>query len=578
MKKLADTKKTTNAFSMVEVMIVLAVISILALISVATITKVKPAAEISKLRSDVQSLNTAVKIYKHSGGDLNATNSPAEVIAKLKTVRQKSTSQSFVGYTGSMLDTRLSITMVNSNFKGPRAVYDKDKERFFVTTDPVEGFRFDLLDLNSPEVNALEETRAQSALEYANTSSWVWDYEDVAPPERLDPTLITRMDVPTPDPGSPGAVSMPTGPEEPELHKLLPPTFSRPSDYYPLAEFPLSITIGNPNDTGLSKIVYGIINAPNWEWLDYTGPVSVAPGDKVLAFVESLKPREFHHSDPADEHYNWNTTLAAPQITAAPDQYDARTGSTSVTIYHDNNPDYFEFNGQQLSLPPNAFSVEYKLVPLVPGQGMETAWNTYQNPFDVGGPQFPRGFQVVAKVVSHSPHFTDSGEATQPVDAYYTLEPPVINSSVDVLESSTETAIITITNPNTSGSDQIVYRILDDHGAAATGWLDYTSPVPVSAIEFPRGFTIVAKALPSESYYRESAEASKTVAVHFFGIEVTGKTIFILDSSGSMSTNDRIGRLKNATIAVLNVLDSNDSFALVDYDSNATTLLGWGAG
>ena len=62
MKKHIIHKNCRNAFSLVEVVLTISVITILALIGTATITTVKPAAELSKIQSDTQVLNTAIKM------------------------------------------------------------------------------------------------------------------------------------------------------------------------------------------------------------------------------------------------------------------------------------------------------------------------------------------------------------------------------------------------------------------------------------------------------------------------------------------------------------------------------------
>ena len=338
----------------------------------------------------------------------------------------------------------------------------------------------------------------------------------------------------------------------------------------------MALTLTNPNGSSAGKIIYGIISSENWQWQEYTGPINVGPADKVLAFVESAKPQEFHHSDPVDEYYDWIATLGSPQIDVSSPEIEARTGSVTVTITHDNNPNYFQYGDKQLPVNSGSFQVQYKLIPLVDGEGTETGWLTYSGPFDVGGPQFPKGFEVVSRVTSNSPNFIDSGEISQSISGYYDLDAPQINSSVEFLTHVSETAVISITNPNPSGSSQLSYKILDHQGNSATGWLDYSAAFSVSGSNFPRGFTIVSKALPSNSYYRSSIESNKIVQVQFYGIDVTGKTIFILDTSGSMRTNNRINRLKAATASVLSSFDVNDQFAVVHYNSTPTILSAWG--
>lgn len=365
-----------SAFSILEIVIALAVVGVLATIGILMVTKVKPAAETSKLRADVQNLNSAIKVYRHSGGDLEGIGSAAEVIAKLKTVRQKDQANTFVGFTGSMIDHRTSLIKVDASAHGPRAFYDPSQQKFMVTTDQVEGYKFGLWDTSSNR-GPVEESRNPSALEYASTSTWVWDYEEVEPPPYLDPTLVTRIDPGNPAGDTPTGVPDPGKPNQAVLKKLLPPRFSLPSDFYDIGRFPMEISLTDPNGPGEGKIVFGIITRDNWEWTEYSAPVQVEPGDKVLAFVESLKPQEFHHSDPTSELYNWQAGLDAPSIAADPVEIDSRWGSTTVTITHSNDENLYAWNDRNLPVPSGAYLLQYQLVPLAGGRGTATSWAEY---------------------------------------------------------------------------------------------------------------------------------------------------------------------------------------------------------
>lgn len=563
-----------NAFTLVEITLVVAVLGIVALIGLTTVAKFRPAVQHSKLLSDVSQLNSAVRIYQHSGGNLGGLTDPDLVIAKLKTHRDTATAKSFVGYTGSVVDLRMATIQVDSTFKGPRAVYQPSKKRFEITTSPVDGFRF-TLDENAAAPTA--ESREASVLEFASTGTWVWDYEETTAPDKIEPTLIAMTSVLPPISDPPGAVGDPSGPSTPDLNKLLPPTFSVPTDFYDMENFPLTVALNDPNGAGKGKIIYGLINQQGWEWTEYTGPIQVGPEDKIFAFVESLTPQEYHHSDPADESYNWTAVLGTPIVTFSNDEIEARTGSVTVTIDH-GIADSFTWGEIEFSIPESAYEVQYKLLPSVPGEGTATDWATYEGAFDVGGPQFPHGFEVIAKVVSNSPNFSDGAEATGNVSAYYLLDEPIIESTKDALTIEGETATITLVNPNPSDSSDLVYQVLDANGNSSTGWLMYSQPFDVSSNDYPAGLTINAMAMPVDSYFRESEEAARIIAINFFGIEITGNTIFILDSSGSMSTNDRITRLKDAATKALQVFGTDDSFAMIDYDTTPKVIAPWGPG
>lgn len=564
-----------SAFSILEIVIAIAVVGVLATIGVLTVTKVKPAAETSKLRSDVQNINSAIKVYLHSGGDLKGIGSAAEVIGKLKTMRKKDEANTFVGFTGSMIDQRTSLLRIDASASGPRAIYDPSQRKFLVTTDPVEGYKFRLWDTASTQ-GPVEESRNQSALEYASTSTWVWDYEEVPPPDYLNPTLVTRTDPGNPAGDTPTGVPDPDKPSEAVLEKLLPPRFSLPSDSYDIGRFPMEIALTDPNGPGDGKIIFGIITRDNWEWTEYSAPIQVEPADKVLAFVESLKPQEFHHSDPTSELYSWQAGLEAPSVTADPVDIDSRSGSTTITITHSNDENLYAWNDRNLPVPSGAFLLQYQLIPLENGRGTATAWTDYVDPFDVGGPQFPDGFEVVARVTSTTSFFTNSQTTRSSVTTFYQLDSPVINSSVDTLTSETDRARIELENPNPKESSELIFRILDRSGQPTSDWITYQAPFEVAADDFPAGFTVAAKSIPLDPFYRESTVSNRQISVNFFGIEVTGQTIFILDSSGSMNSKGRMVRLKNATNAVLRQFSPGDQFAIIDYDSSARVITEWG--
>ncbi len=568
-------RRLVRGFSLLEMLLVLSLIGILGAIGITTVGSFRPAVEKSKLQSDVAHLNAAVKVYLHSGGSLDSATGADAVISRLKTHREESTSQTFVGFTGSMIDRRIGTIHVDSSYRGARVVYRPETKRFEVTSDPVAGV---LLELEGAETSRVAESRDPSVVEYASTSDWVWDYEDASPAPRVNPTLIAKTRILPQPPANPNPAADPPPAPTPILQKLLPPIFSPTSDYFDLAQFPFPITLENPNGPDSGRIIYGVVNADDWEWREYSGPISVRPGDKVLAFVESLKPQDFHHSDPADETYEWVTSLRAPAVVAAPDQIDARTGSTRIEITHDNNPGGFVFGDRVLPYSSSAFEVEYRLVPLVPGEGSPTGWASYREPFEVGGPQFPRGFDVVARVVSRSPHFTDSAEAEGQVTAFYELDPPGIESTLDVITRVEDSTTITLSNPNPSGSSRIEYRLFDAGGSPATGWLTYGAPFEVFGSEFPDGFTVSGRAEPLDPYYRSSDTADLPVQVTFFELAITGQTIFVLDSSGSMSTKGRIDRLKEATRTALAAFEAGNRFAIIDYDTSPQVLIPWGYG
>ena len=571
-------KHTQKGFSLVEVAIIIAVLSIIILIAVLSVSKVRPAVEKTKLQTDVSSVNTAIKLYKNSGGILPLGLDAPAVIAKLKTVRDRDTVSRFVGFTGSTIDPRTTLVAVNATEKGERAIYLPDKQKFTVTSDSVAGYRFRMRSESAPSDSMVEETRTESSLQYASETTWVWDYDDADAPDKLDPTLVGTVAPGLPP--SPGPIDIDSleSPNLPGLKKLLPPTFSIPTGNYEIGGFPMTLELTNPNEPGSGDIIYGVLAGGDWEWQTYSGPIEITPADKVIAFVKSNSPKENHNSNLQEEFYDWNAGLEPPSISVSPDEIDARTGSTTVTITHSNDPNHYQWGLEELEIPANAFEVQYKLVPLVPGEGTETSWQKYEGPFSVGGPQFPKGFQVVSKVIGISSNLNTSEEARETVDTFYTLDPPLITSSTNALINQNDFATISIDNPNPNGSSEIDYQIVDHLTGIASNWIAYNGPFQLYGSQHPKGFSIVAKAVPLDPYYRESETDQSDISVTFFGIEVTGKTVFVLDNSGSMGAYNRIDRLKEAALDVLDLFGPNEQFAVISYESAPNVLVPWGAG
>ena len=778
-----------SGFSLVETVGVVTVLGILTLLALAAIGRIRPATDQIKLEDQVSQLNAAVNVYKGSGGDLNTVNDPALVIAKLKTRMHKDQARTFVGFTGTTIDQRLALVSVAADFTGARAVYDSASQKFKVTTEAVDGYRF-TFDDSVPVSLPPPETRTEGAVAFAKESTWVWDYTDspktypdlavVDPVGTYTDSIIPPVFVEV-DPASP--------PSAGDLRKLLPPVFSLPPGSYDLSDYPMALELINPNEIG--KILYANLNSAGWEWQEYIEPVVVEPSSKIVAFVESSRPQLYHNSNLVNSHYEWSEWLSRPWFEVSPSSISKVDGVSSISILHNNDPTTYTDQGIVFS-SPDPFEVRYRIVPLITGQGTETSWFTYSNPiqvtasqypegftvyakvvssepnfresgtrtttvhtydpndftdpnhpdnpgdpdppaekgepseqtqslapplfshttdyydsgefpltvsltdpnppgagilyynvagvvseyigpisvdpntqitawiesldevqyqsssqithsymlavepdsptislseteidarwgsatislsypqtsntsydiqyqltpkvagegyatgwinytgeFGVGGPQFPRGFDITARLISSDPSDTTVREATAGVDAYYTLDPPDIFSSNDALDEKNSTAIIELQDPNPYGSAQLEYQVLGTNEAPSSVWQIYSSPFTVDGSLFPDGVRVVARSAPLDPYYRTSGQTAKPLAVSFFDITVTWQTIFVLDSSGSMVTNDRLNRLKDQVVEVLEQFGDDDSFAIIDYDDSATVLMGWGPG
>ena len=97
-----------------------------------------------------------------------------------------------------------------------------------------------------------------------------------------------------------------------------------------------------------------------------------------------------------------------------------------------------------------------------------------------------------------------------------------------------------------------------DHWNDVPGWLAWWKTNQADFVPQPM------KAADYEKKIRTLRQASADLSMEFYGIKLTGKNIlFILDSSGSMLTDDRIGRLRDELSAMISQLHEGYQFGLI---------------
>src|SRR5690606_33607483 len=118
------------AFSLIEIIVVVAAIGVLAGVGMVVVTQIKERSREAKLASDVAVLNRAIRAYQASGGSLEGTASPDEVLAKLKTAVKGDAAKQLVGFRGMVIDDRLSPVMAKGSSGKQLAVWDAAENRF----------------------------------------------------------------------------------------------------------------------------------------------------------------------------------------------------------------------------------------------------------------------------------------------------------------------------------------------------------------------------------------------------------------------------------------------------------------
>jgi len=301
-----------SGISLVEVIFTIAILAILATVTTFAVNGVNRSAQHNKLESDVQTLNSAIKLYVSNGGNLGSLTNPSDILAKLKTTRSKDDKELHVGApSGRLIDARVAAVTVPETSWKMRATYDSANRRFNATTSG-PGVEF-VLDETIAEDAAVVETRSHGAVNYALNSSWVWDHTATdnpsAPqgpsvfntnPNVTDTTPTLPPVTPPPPPPTPGPGPGPVTPTPPNPPQLATPIFDKGWGSYSETTFPLPVTIINLPAAAIADAIYQINNDA---WLPYTGPVSIPMNSSLRAQFLSRDPNAHIDSYQAYAYY-----------------------------------------------------------------------------------------------------------------------------------------------------------------------------------------------------------------------------------------------------------------------------------
>ena len=170
-----------RAFTLVEVLAVLAGLGIITTVGVVAVSNSRTAADSNKLSSDVASINQSVLLFQSSGGSLaglsgtdDGHGSHSDVLTKLKTKGNSST----LGVTSSTLDARVYAvyqTSAEAATSSPRAVWSASAGRFQVATSGAAGVKKFLLNEDLASSAPTTDTTRTSVKTASTGNGWVWD-------------------------------------------------------------------------------------------------------------------------------------------------------------------------------------------------------------------------------------------------------------------------------------------------------------------------------------------------------------------------------------------------------------------
>jgi len=381
--------------SLAELMIMLAVIGILATIGVVTLgTGPLEAARAVKLEQDLKVMNSAVTSYLASGGDLSKATTPGEVLVRLKTRASEEQRRRLPGLGGSFLDTKVEFEFQSekeANSEASRLVWSGQKQRFELAHGGGPGIRRVVTnDTGSVADGELEEKRS-SGMQFAAESTWIWDYRDApvifAGGPSAFPTAEVVNTLPIPLPLPPLARNV-----------LQPPVFSMPGGKYPVYDFPLSLTLTDPNPAGAGRVYYSV-NYGNWVLNRPGEVVSILPESSIKAQVVPADSELWNASTMVEELYHsYDIKLLPPEIEFdQPYFVTSKTATVNTINVTLRNPN-----------APGTSAVLYQLVPVPGGSGATTGFLPYSATFQVSAGGYPQGFGVKTYASAVKVGFEDS--------------------------------------------------------------------------------------------------------------------------------------------------------------------------
>jgi len=296
------------AFSIVELLMMVAVISVLTGIAITIFYNDSGAVNRAKLESDVSTLNQMVSIYIADGGDLNGLTSPQAVLDKMKRVRPQADVRQHTGVaSGRLIDVRLSARTTTQRGSGEevRAKWNPTTRRFEITADAngaaVSEF---FLDESLATRDYGTESRRTLATRYnGNRQGWVWATGTNANANPLRPTGIDgngdnagfnpTETAPTSGPGNGtgGGGGTGTGGDggggNPTPVALPTPAITPVGGVFPFASFPTTATIAdNGAPAGKSRLM--VNTGSGWTQVTSGATITLTPAMRILAKNETL--------------------------------------------------------------------------------------------------------------------------------------------------------------------------------------------------------------------------------------------------------------------------------------------------
>jgi type II secretory pathway pseudopilin PulG len=543
---MSRVKASTSGFSLVEALVVIAVIGLVATVVVPSIQEGPDAAKKAKLEQDVVIVNNAIDAYLAAGGAQGALNAGGVVEALKQRVLGGPTAE-MTGPLGPFLDPRVITSPTDFDWS---ARFETSPRPRFVVEKSRNGIMFGRglpSPIGGPSASA--------------NPSWLWSYSPVAAGQVAKPVF------------EPGTLDSGTilGTTNTVLAGLAAPVISPPSQTLEIGGFPLLVNITNPNPSGSSIVYYKIDSGSFVLWVG--SPFTVNPGSTISAVSVSIDPSRY---------YNSPASTATFQVTPLTLQVDVSAPST-VT--------YAQAGGVMLNQlaqavseatislgvsvpPPYISSANFQVRYTSDGSDPRTSSTASVAP-NFSGAFPPVSFSlglsswgangsltVRAAAVSLRPDwFTSSAVVSATVSPQkVSLDPPIVSPTNQVVTFS---VTVVMSNPATGPSSGMSVRYTTNNTAptSANGFT-YSSPFSLSSLgvneQKPvRASTVVTGSLTN--WFNQSAETTRVYTGPAFG----GSGL----PSGALVGSATLNSTFNGNITV--AYPSNGVVANITYNANA---------
>jgi prepilin-type N-terminal cleavage/methylation domain-containing protein len=280
-----------NGFSLVEILVAVAVIGVLASVTVPLVTGVPDAAKKEKLEQDVAVVNNAIDSYLAAGGapaNLTADN----VLAALKSRVYGGMPAEMMGPQGPFLDP--TVTTNASDFAWSALFTTEPRPRFYVMKNTA-GVVFGK---GSAMVIGGVAERPDEA-----RASWLWTYASATPPPESASFTPLAVDTGRSSTNTPVVATT-----------LGAPGVFPGSTNGNLWNFPLPVMMTNTNPPGSSRIYYKV-GTGNFSLFEDGTALSISPDTTLTAVCVSLDPSRYYNSTASSNYYGVTPLQLAVTVT-----------------------------------------------------------------------------------------------------------------------------------------------------------------------------------------------------------------------------------------------------------------------